>query len=704
MEDINKTKEIKELRNSNEMLAKEIECQNRKNDELISALKSEKEKTTIIGAINNIYYVNYLIDLRSGLISVVSTVEYLKEYFFQNSVAEESIRLWIDNVVDESHRDEMREFMDLKTLPERMKDTQVLNHECISSKSGWVRVSYIAASRDELGRVERVMLVSQHIDEEKKQELMQQEALKIAYEAANRANAAKSSFLASMSHDIRTPMNAIIGMTAIAGTHLDDKERVADCLNKINISSKHLLGLINEVLDMSKIESGKIDLNEEEFSLPQLIDNLLAMIKPQVKERNHELSVFIKDIEHEEVIGDSQRLQQAFMNIMGNAIKYTPDGGKISLYITEKVTNKPKVGCYEFVFEDNGIGMSRDFIQNLFSPFARAADERVEKIQGTGLGMAITHSVVQMMNGNIQVESELNKGTKITVTVVLKLQDKGEHISYEDLVDLPILVADDDQISCEATCGVLDELGMKGEWVLSGQEAVDLVVSHHEKGDDFFAVIVDWKMPVMDGIKTTKEIRKRIGNEVPIIIISAYDWSDIELEARAAGANAFISKPLFKSRMAYLFNELLGRGSADESAVSLSDIVKDDFNGKRALLVEDNDLNAEIAGEILGMAGISVDYAKDGKEALDIMSTVEDGYYDIVFMDIQMPVMNGYDSTIAIRALPRSYTKSVPIIAMTANAFTDDVRAAKASGMNQHIAKPLDFSRLMGILNKWVEV
>ncbi len=699
----NTTKWRKKEQKSVEELIEAKEAVSRMNEELQEALDSEREKTAVIGALSNIYYSSYLIDLCGETITEISSSGYLERYAGAVNSVKEAFQSWIGKGPEEEFREEVGKFLDVSTIPERMKDTRILSYECIRKEKGWIRMSFIAADWDDEGAVSQVLLVVQQINEEKKIELAQQKALETACDAANRANAAKTNFLASMSHDIRTPMNAIIGMTAIAGTHLDDKERVADCLGKITVSSKHLLGLINEVLDMNKIESGKLDLHDEDFSLSELIDNLLSMVRPQIDSKNHELVVTIHGIEHERVVGDSQRLQQVFMNLMSNAVKYTPEGGTIRLTITEKPTNKPKIGCYEFIFEDNGIGMSEEFLDQLFNPFARAADSRVEKIQGSGLGMAITYNMVQMMNGNVEVESKLNQGTKVTVTIVMKLQDDDEKIAYEEFVDLPILVADDDEIACETTCEVLEELGMKGEWVLSGQEAVEVVVCRHEENRDFFAVIVDWKMPGMDGIQTTKEIRRRVGNEVPVIIISAYDWSDIELEARAAGANAFISKPLFKSRMAHLFKGLLGGDVSEEHRTSLDDIISNDFEGRRALLVEDNDLNAEIAGEILEMAGLEVEYAKDGKEALDKMVTVKDDYYDIVFMDIQMPVMNGYDATVAIRALPGEYTKRVPIIAMTANAFTEDVRASHRAGMNQHIAKPLDFDQLMQTLCKWLK-
>lgn len=567
-------------------------------------------------------------------------------------------------------------------------------------EDSYMRVSVFMHQNKENDHIHGLFIATD-ITETKKEQEEQKQALFAAYEAANYASAAKTSFLANMSHDIRTPMNGIIGMTAIAGAHLDDKERVADCLSKITVASKHLLGLLNEVLDMGKIESGKIELHDEEFSLPDLVDDLIAIVKPQIEAKHHEFFVSVRGIEHERVIGDSQRIQQVFLNLLSNAVKYTPEGGRVQLIISEKPFHRKDVGYYEIVFEDNGIGMSKEFLEHMFEPFTRADDGRVAKIQGTGLGMTITKNIVQLMNGKINVKSEPDKGTKFTVTIFLKLQE-NEEISYDKLVDLPILVVDDDEASCESTCVMLNDLGMLSEYVLCGEDAVKRVVTRHEAENDFFAVILDWKMPGMDGIAVTKEIRRQVGNDVPIIIISAYDWSDIEVSARAAGANAFLSKPLFKSKMVYLFKEILGNGKHLQSLPALKEIKKDNFSGKRALLVEDNELNAEIAGEILGMSGLEIEYAKDGKEALDKMIEAEPGYYDILFMDIQMPIMNGYEATRAIRNLPGDYPQKVPIIAMTANAFMEDVQACKAAGMNEHIAKPLDIDHLFNVLNQWL--
>jgi len=526
-------------------------------------------------------------------------------------------------------------------------------------------------------------------------------ALVDALNAANAANNAKSLFLSNMSHDIRTPMNGIIGMTAIAGAHIDDKARVEDALGKIAVSSKHLLALINEVLDMSKIEAGKVDLNEELFSLSELMDNLLTLNKPQADAKMQDMTVHILNISHEQVIGDSLRLQQVFTNLVSNAVKYTPEGGKIEITFSEKPSGSPKLGRYEFVVEDNGVGMSQEYLPHIFEAFTREEQGDGGQVQGTGLGMPIARNIVRMMDGDINVESALGQGSKFTVSLFLKLPDT-ENASYEDFLDLNILVVDDDQVICESTCLILSDLGMEGEWVLSGREAVKRVEERHEGQNDYFAVLLDWKMPDMDGVETTREIRKRVGDDMPIIVISAYDWSAIETEAIAAGASAFVGKPLFKSRLIRLFNELLDH-EPPKASFGLKEMAEEaDFTGKRALLAEDNELNAEIAIEILDMVGLEVEWAHDGREALDMMEKSSCGYYACIFMDMQMPVMNGLDATKAIRMLPNADARTIPIFAMTANVFADDVMAALKAGMNEHIAKPLDVEGLIKVLNKYL--
>ncbi|MGN0743276.1 MAG: response regulator [Candidatus Fimadaptatus sp.] len=561
-----------------------------------------------------------------------------------------------------------------------------------------LRVAYV----HEAGGNRLVVIGTRNVDDLIVKERQQEMALKAAFDAAEAASRAKTDFLSHMSHDIRTPMNGIIGMTAIAAAHIDDRERVQDCLKKITQASKHLLSLINEVLDMSKIESGKVDLMEEEFNLSELIDNLITMTGPQVAEHGHELSVNISGVVHEAVVGDSLRIQKVLTNLMGNAVKYTPDGGRIMISITEKPSLHPKVGCFEVVFEDNGIGMSEEFQQQIFEPFTRSSDdEHVNRVQGTGLGMAISRNIVRMMGGDIKVESKLGEGSRFTVTMYLKLQD-AEVAHYEQFVDLDVLVTDDDDISLESCCMMLNDLGMRAEGVSSGAETVERVVARHSMGREYFACIIDWKMPDMDGIATTRAIRQAVGKDVPIIIISAYDWSDIEQEAREAGANAFISKPLFRSRLVNIFSSLVERNEPGAQETPFAQLETVDLAGGRVLLAEDNELNAEIAAEILEMTGLSVERVADGIEAVERMAGCEDGYFDMVFMDIQMPRMNGYDATRAIRAMDRSYCRSVPIIAMTANAFAEDVHAAREAGMNEHIAKPLDMNALARILKRWV--
>ena len=550
---------------------------------------------------------------------------------------------------------------------------------------------------------EEFLIAFSNADEMVEHERQIQQALQEAYDAAKIANNAKSDFLQTMSHDIRTPMNGIIGMTAIAAAHIDDKERVQDSLHKITSASRHLLSLINEVLDMSKIESGKVSLTEEEFNLSELTDNMIAMVRPQMLAHKHELTVNIQSVEHELVIGDSLRVQQVFINLMSNAIKYTPDGGHITFGIREIPSKETKTGCYEFTFKDDGIGMSEEFLAHIFEPFARAEDGRINKIQGTGLGMPIAKNIVNMMGGDIEVESQINEGTTFIVTIHLKLQDT-EETEQADFSDLQVLVADDDSMSMESAVSILEELGMKADGVLSGQEAVDAVAIHHKGSDDYNAVILDWKMPGMDGVETARAIRQEVGESVPIIILSAYDWADIETEARAAGVNAFISKPLFKSKLRHLFYEIVEKPGDIANEVSpLLEFERMDLTGYRCLLAEDNELNAEIAIEILKETGLSVEWAKDGAEAVEMVKDSGEGWYDIILMDIQMPKMNGYDATRAIRATGSAYCSHVPIIAMTANAFAEDVQAAQTAGMSEHMAKPIDLRTFAKIINKYLK-
>lgn len=563
----------------------------------------------------------------------------------------------------------------------------------------WENVSVLCTKRSEDGIPLSSLYAIQDMTELKKEELRTHTALKEAFELADHANQAKSQFLSKMSHDIRTPMNAIMGMTAIAAMNLNDPDRVTDCLNKITISSRHLLGLINEILDMSKIESGKLSLSEEEFVLSETIDGLITMITPQLQEKNQHLNVNASQFTHEKVIGDSMRLQQVFLNIMSNAVKFTPEGGTISFAIKEYPSRIPGCGRYEFTFTDTGIGMSPEFMEHIFEPFTRAENARQNRIDGTGLGMSIAYNIIRMMNGDINVESQLGQGTTFTVTAHLKLHAESEE-DMEGLSELSVLVVDDEMSACESACAILNSIGMTSEWVLNGDDAVNRLMRAHEEEKDFSAVILDWKMPGKDGVDTAKEIRAKLGDDIPIIILSAYDWSSIEKEARDAGVNAFIAKPLFRSRLIYVLKDIFLH--SDERKNTADEIETNTYSQKRVLLVEDNELNMEIACELLSMSGIETEEAFNGKEAVDMVTSKPAGYYDLILMDIQMPVMNGYEATRAIRASEREDLKTIPIIAMSANAFADDIQNSQQAGMNGHIAKPIDIQKLNDTLAQYL--
>ncbi len=522
-----------------------------------------------------------------------------------------------------------------------------------------------------------------------------------ARKEAEHANRAKSEFLSNMSHDIRTPMNAIVGMTAIATANLDNTEQVKNCLKKITLSSKHLLGLINDVLDMSKIESGKMTLNLDQVSLREVVDGIVSICQPQVKAKHQHFDVFIHDISTENVLCDSVRLNQVLLNLLSNAIKFTPDGGEIHMALYEE--DSPKGDNFvrtHIQVKDNGIGMSEEFQKHIFDSFAREDSARVHRTEGTGLGMAITkYIVMDAMGGAIQVSSRQGGGTEFNVTL-----DLEKALVVEEDMILPswnMLVVDDDQQLCESTVDSLKSIGINAEWTLDGENAVGMVLKRHQRGSDYHIILLDWKLPGMDGIATARRMRQELGDNVPILLISAYDWADIEEDARNAGITGFISKPLFKSTLFNSLRQFADTPQADQAAEPQEERGRD-LSGRHILLAEDNELNWEIASELLSEEGLILDWAENGQICVEMLQKSPAGYYDAVLMDVRMPIMGGYEATQVIRSLDRP-DHDLPIIAMTADAFAEDVKRSIDCGMNGHIAKPIDVSEVMRLLGKFIK-
>ena len=535
------------------------------------------------------------------------------------------------------------------------------------------------------------------IDEEKKMAEMlekQKEDLEDALAAAQHANKAKTTFLNNMSHDIRTPMNAIIGFTALAAAHIDNTEQVQDYLSKISTSSNHLLSLINDVLDMSRIESGKVKIEEKETSLPEILHDLKTIIQADITSKQLDFYIDTVDVVNENVMCDKLRLNQVLLNLLSNAMKFTKPGGIVSVRVLQKENAPEGYASYEFQVKDTGIGMSREFLDHVFEPFERERTSTVSGIQGTGLGMAITKNIVDMMDGTISVASEVGKGTAFSVG--LQFRTCSGPIRQEvipELKGLRALVVDDDFNTCSSVTKMLSVIGMRPDWTTSGKEAVLRAGLAEEQEDGYAAYIVDWLMPDMNGIEVVRRIRGIIGEDRHIIVLTAYDWADIEEEARAAGVTAFCSKPIFLSELReILVAPFAACGEEEAAGESFS------FEGKRILLVEDNELNQEIALEILRQSGFEVDVADDGAVAADVMKKAGPGQYDLILMDIQMPIMNGYEAARQIREMERPGISDLPIIAMTANAFDEDRRAALEAGMNGHIAKPIDVQKLLELL------
>ena len=546
--------------------------------------------------------------------------------------------------------------------------------------------------------VEEKEAARQELEEKHKELAESQKALSDALVAAEHANRAKTTFLNNMSHDIRTPMNAIVGFTALAASHIDNKEQVLDYLGKISVSSQHLLSLINDVLDMSRIESGKVTIEETEVHLPDVVHDLRTIIQSNITAKQLDLFIDTQDVTHEDIITDKLRLNQVLLNILSNAIKFTPAGGTISFRVIEKPSHVDNIANFEFRIKDNGIGMSEEFQKTIFEAFTREKTSTVSGIQGTGLGMAITKNIVDMMGGVITVHSTAGKGTEFVVELPCKISSVSTKFEpLPELQGLRALVADDDTNACLSVCSMLREIGMRPDWTNYGKEAVIRAKEALNQADEFQVYIIDWMMPDLNGIETVRRIRKIIGDSVPIIILTAYDWADIEAEAKEAGVTAFCSKPLFMSELRTVLAQPF-IASQDKQPEKSEPVSMQDFSGKRVLLAEDNEMNQMIAEAILTNVGLSVEIACDGTEAVEKVKSAPAGYYDVILMDIQMPKTDGYEATKQIRALEDKKKADIPIIAVTANAFEEDRQIALETGMNGHLAKPYDIPAIMETL------
>lgn len=666
------------------------------------SLKKLQEQMNIISALGSEYDPLYLVNLDEDTIQLLRAEVNGKtsEEAVEDARYSDVIRRYIYKFVIPEQREQLLEKTELGTLKKELPEKGILPLNYQRIRDGVVNCFQMNCARvpSEDG-ISRMVVGYRNVDDVVAHEREQQRLLREALDEARHASAAKSTFLSNMSHDIRTPMNAIIGFATVALRRLDNTEQVKNSLEKVLAAGNHLLHLINDILDMSRIESGRLQLHEQECNLSEIIHNLVNMNQSQIRAKQLDFYVDTFMVKDEDIYADPLKLNQVLINLMSNAIKYTPSTGRVSLRIIQHPCDVPDYAKYEFIVKDNGMGMSEEFLKHIFEPFEREASTTRTGIEGTGLGMAITKNIVDMMGGTITAESEKGKGSEFRVVLSFKIQPgekKPDRI--DELEGLRILVVDDDFHTCESLSGMLEEMGMQCEWTISGREAVCRAQKASYDHVPFHIYLIDWLMPEQNGIETARQIKKAVGAEVPVIILTAYDWNDIEEEAREAGVTAFCSKPLFKSDL----KAVLGRVHNFVPEEEKEEWSEADFIGKRVLLVEDNELNREIATEILKESGFLVEAVPDGTDAVRRMEQVEEFYYDIILMDIQMPIMDGYEATKAIRTMNRADVRRMPIFAMSANALEEDREQALASGMNEHIAKPFDVRVFLDTLHRYI--
>ena len=654
------------------------------------SILQDQKRLRVIDALGHAYASISLVNIKTENTEIVKSSGSIKPDQKGDMLSKACLEEVVQQVIPESFQKAYWEFVDMSTVAKRLEERETLSYTTQTVDGRWMTIIIVPQSYDKDGKLCTVLVANRDVTEEKEREIEQDKNLRNALAAAEHANRAKTAFLNNMSHDIRTPMNAIIGFTALATAHIDSKEIVLDYLKKIHTSGQHLLSLINDVLDMSRIESGSVRIEYTAVHLPDILHDLRTIIQGSVHSKQQDLYIDTQDVIHEDIVTDKLRLTQVLLNIISNAVKFTPVGGMINIRVLEKPSRRDGYATIIFSVKDNGIGMSTEFRKHVFDSFTREHTVTENGIGGTGLGMSITKNIVDMMGGTIQVESETGKGTEFTV--MLECETSGETVKLEAVPELKgarALVVDDDAETCMSVSKMLREIEMTADWTTSGREAVLRAKEAYEQNQEFKVYIIDWLMPDMNGIETVRRIRMVVGSECPIIILTAYDWSDIEQEAREAGVTAFVSKPLFLSELREVLmnpeqRELL-KNEKQKSQIES----KRSYAGKKVLLVEDNELNCEIATAIMEEIGLDVDIAEDGTDAVNIMSSEEGRKYDLIFMDIQMPKMDGYTATREIRTLKDQKCANIPIIAMTANAFEEDRRKAIRAGMNGHIAKPI---------------
>lgn len=661
----------------------------------------------ILKAFSQSYFIGVLVNVREDHYEVLHLASWIKN-ISQEGIYTQLLNDILNDSIMKEYRGELSRKLDFeyinKTLnKDKLTETDrsyYVDYKMMrEGQRRWCRATVVIVDFCEDGNPEHVLVLFKDITKQKEKDMSYQRTLKEAYELAERANQAKTTFLNNMSHDIRTPMNAIIGFTSLAATHIEEKERLKDYLGKIMTSSNHLLSLINDVLDMSRIESGKVKIEESPSSIPVIMHDLRNILQTDIKAKRLDFFIDTVDVVDENVICDKLRLNQILLNCMSNAMKYTEAGGTVGLRIVQKGHAPEGYADYDFVVKDNGIGMSEEFAKHIFEPFTREETSTVSRIPGTGLGMAITKNIIDMMGGTIKVKSKLGEGSEFTISLRFKIAEQNTKRGViKELNGFRALVADDSMDSCASVEKMLRTIGLRPEWTTSGKEAIFRAKYAAQENDPFQVYIIDWLMPDMNGIEVVRRIRLEIGDEVPIIILTAYDWSDIEEEAKEAGVTAFCAKPLFVSEL----YDVLQKASHTTTTKDKTILEVEAFKGKEILLVEDVELNREIAETILTEAGFHVVSVEDGKQAVDYMNSEKGNMIDLILMDVMMPIMDGYEATQKIRQLEDKAKADIPIIAMTANAFEEDAKAALEAGMNAHVAKPIRIESLYKIIEQYL--